>query len=248
MPEESGGLDINKLLIEAAKAIGTSAYNKIKENFLEKWKDNQFEKEFGFPPKQFILLAEKVQKIGDETYFKRLKECIGRGHWTLPFIKIGICISELSDKGERCEIDKIRDSIHKKKGWKVLNIVNMGSTGAIRGVIEYLDDLSKKNYSSESIIQEFERIIQQWSNIAVFVHKENSEHIIRNSIREKIRQKMPIFFIFSYGAEANQIAMNTISYLRTNREIEPNDYLFDAFPKYDGVGTKVYMWNFKLSV
>jgi hypothetical protein len=164
---------ITDILKEAAKGFGEgfgkSAYNDLKKVFLERWYENKSKKNFGFPANP--EMAKQIYSIGHKTSFKILKSCVGRYHWALNLIKLGIFISELSDKGEREKINEMREQISKNKGWKAINVVNMGSTGAINGIINYLDGLKINDSSEEVVKQEFDRIIEEWQKITVFVEK-----------------------------------------------------------------------------
>jgi len=242
---ESELFDPNKILVEAVKALGTAAYDKLKEKFLDKWKESQFKKDFGFTDD--VENAKKIYEMDKTASFQTLKECIGNSHWALNFIKVGLRISDLSDVGERRKVDEIRSEIRKSKGIRPLNIVNMGSTGAIKGVINFLDNLRKNDYSKEAIIEEFESIIYNWENITIFVDKSISKDAVKIKIYDKIEKKIPLFFVFSYGSDANQIAMCSIAEMRNANLIEQKGYLPDSQPKFDGVGTKIYMWVFEYS-
>lgn len=241
--EDELGMD---LLVEAAKAVGTGAYNDLKEKFLKKWGKNEFKKKYGFLPQNYEFIASEIQDIGQKTYFKCLKECIGKKHWALDHIKVGITISELGGKGDIVGVNEIRKEIRKNKGSNALNIVKMGSTGAIMGVINYLDALRRGDYSQKVIVEEFEKIISEWLRITVFVRKEDSKVHIGNIIKAKLSNRLPLIFVFSYGFDANSVAMHSISDLRNEGEIEPEDYILESLPSFDGVGTEIYMWTFTL--
>jgi hypothetical protein len=242
MPEGGFESDIAKeILKEAVKVAGTAVYNSVKEKFLKFWNEDKFKKDYGFP--YSIEDAKEVYAIGQSVSFKTLKECIGNKHWALNFIKVGIRISDLSDKGEREKVDLIRGEIRKTKGLRPINIVNMGSTGAIKGIVNYLDSLRMKEYSREAIIEEFERIIYDWENVTIFVDKGSNKETIKSRIVDKVDSEIPLFFIFSYGLDASQIAMYSIAELRNEGLIEPNGYILDTQPRFDGVGTIIYMWT-----
>jgi hypothetical protein len=247
IPCESATFDINAFLAEVAvtsvEKIGEKAYEEIKIRFLDKWKTQGFEKKFGFTVD--IKTAKKIYEIGYDHSFEMLKNCIGKKHWALNFVKVGIYISQLSDKGERDIVDKIKEEVRKTKGYRPLNIVHMGSTGAIKGVISYLDELKGKGHLKESLIQEFERIIFEWEKITVFISKETNEGAVSGLIINKMKEGPTLFFVFSYGAMASAPAMCSIANLNKNNTIRENNYMFFTYPQYDGVGTEVYMWSFE---
>ncbi len=237
MPELE--LDVNKVLAHFIDIKSKDG----KANFLKWWNDNKFKKEFGFPASEFRIIAIEIGKIGKRVLFKQLKDCIDKNHWSLNFIKVGICISELSDKGERDKVTSIRNRIYKNKGWKELNIVNMGSTGAIKGILNYLTNLRLKEYSQESITKEFERIIEEWEKITVFVSNESNKDEVKLRVKEKVVANPPLFFVFSYGSEANHHAYYAIAELNIE-QIFQSKYIWDTWPRFDSVGTKIYMWTF----
>ncbi len=240
MPEEP---DINKFLAELAIAVSKGSYIKLKEKFLEVWAKNKSKKDFGFTPSP--ERAKEIYQIGLSKSFDTLKEIVGKDHWALNLIKVGIHLAELSDKGERELVDKIRAESHKNKGRTALSVVNLGSTGAINGIIKYLDNLRTKGFLIEALLEEFDRILTEWEQITIFVKKDTDQLTVRAAITDKITRKLPIFFIFSYGALASDSAMKSIAELNNANQLRPNGYDWDAYPQFDGVGTQIYMWTFE---
>jgi len=238
------GFDPNKVLADLALKVGTDIYKKIAASVLEVWVSNGFKKKYGFTPKPRI--AKQVLSSRKDASFSTLKICVGSKHWALNSVAVGLYISQLNDSGERDEVNMIRREIKKNKGRRHLNIVHMGSTGVIKGVINHLDDLRLKGFSRISLTEEFERIIAEWDTITIFVHLNDIKTKVQYKIREKLQVRMPLFFVFSYGWEAANIAISAISEIRNNKEIEPEGYLFEGERRFDDVGTRVYMWTFEL--
>ena len=231
-------LDINKV-------IGNLLNEKSKEatkKFIDFWTNTKFKKKYGFPPQEYCNISKKIYETGKNPHFLRLITLIGKDHWAINLIRIGISICELNDKGEKDKIDIIRDKIWKDRGLNALRILNMGSTGAIKGVINYLDNLSMKGFSKEALIEEFDRLLKEWEGITIFVQKGTDSFLVKNSIVLKILYKLNLLFVFSYGEGANKIAMESIAELNNKKQLE--GYLLDNYPTYDGAGIKVYMWCF----
>lgn len=237
------GDDALVLLKEMVRGVGEAAYADGKKQLIKLWKRNVGKKEFGVTIEPSV--ADAIKKIGKRIRFEALKNCLGVDFWALNFIRLGMHISEISDDGERAEVDELREEIRKLKGYRASTVVKMGSTGAIAGVINHIESLMLQGYSRESIIEEFEKFVDEWEDITIFVRKGNNNSQIRIKILEKIDRRKRAFFVFSYGIQASKVAMYSIAELRNADQIEPRNYLMFSYLTYDGVGVKVFMWSFR---
>ncbi len=201
-------------------------------------------KKYGFVPN--TTEANSLQRINESPIFCRLKECAGN-HWSLNLVKVGIYIMELNDEDERILVREIRDRIHKQHGPKGMKILNLGSTGVILDVIEYLDDLkTRKGYGEEHIASEFDRILENWEQISIFVRSEHDENALYDEILTHMYRKIHIFFVFAYGT-ACKVAMTTIAEMNNEGMItERYGYLFWVKPGKDRAGKIKYTWEFEL--
>lgn len=233
-----GSQEANQLetLLELYK-IGKDVEQKVIE-LLDK-------KKYGFVPN--AQEANSLQRIRESPLFCRLKECVGN-HWSLNLVAVGIYIMELNDEGERKLIQEIRDRTNKKYGPRGMKIVNLGSTGVILEVIEYLDSLKlRKGYSKEHIGLGFDNILDGWEQISIFVKSGHDEDILYSDIVDHMFRKIPIFFIFSYGS-ACTVAMKIIAEMNVNGLIiQRYNYLFWVKPGKDRAGKVKYTWDFELS-
>ncbi|MFH0986496.1 MAG: hypothetical protein V1911_00435 [Candidatus Micrarchaeota archaeon] len=208
-------LDINKIIADLIKEGSIAA----KEAF-EKWIN---EKRIGFPVDR--KTSEILKRIREEDVFIRLKECVGK-HQILKFILLGLYISELNKKGERKELQNLKDNLFFKQGKYAINICNMGSTGVIKEVVNYLSELKiKYNYTKEELSKELEKIIDEWNEITLFVKESDQKEAVKEWIENMIKNKIHLFFVFGYGA-ARETTMVAIGELRNEAKIESRGYLF----------------------
>jgi hypothetical protein len=190
--------------------------------------------------------ANSLQRINESPIFCRLKECIGN-HWSLNLVKVGMYIMELNDEGERKLIKEIRDRISKKYGPRGMKIIDLGSTGVIFDIIDYLDGLRmRKGYGKEYIASEFEKMLDNWYQISIFVKSKHDEDSLYNDILDHMYRKFPIFFVFAYGSASN-IAMKIIAEMNNQGMItERFRYIFWVKPGRDKAGMVKYAWDFEL--
>lgn len=229
------GLDQLRVFMELYKA-GKDVKQKI-VGILDKNK-------YGFVPN--AQEANSLQRINESPIFCRLKECIG-DHWSLDLVKVGMYIMELNDEGERNLIRKIRDRTNKKHGPRGMKIINLGSTGVINDVISYLDNLKlRKGYSQKHVYEEFEKILDKWEQISIFVKSEHNEDTLYDDILSHMYLKHSIFFVFAYGSACN-VAMKIIAEMNNDGMItERNGYLLWVKPGKDRAGKVKYTWEFEL--
>lgn len=201
-------------------------------------------KKYGFVPN--AQEARALKRINENPRFCRLKELTGK-HESLNLVRVGIYIMELNDIGERQLINEIRDRVNKRYGSRGMKIINLGSTGTIFDVIDYLDTLKlRKGYNKEHIISEFNKILDDWEKITIFVKSGQDEKSLYQNIQLQMRLKHPIFFVFAYG-KACSVAMKTIADMNNAGLItQKNHYLFWSKPGKDRAGKLKYAWTFEL--
>jgi len=199
---------------------------------------------FGFTPDKEE--ASSLKKIGKDPRFCRLEELIG-SHESLNLVRVGIHIMKLNDEGKRQIIDKIKRNIKKKYGYRGIIILDIGTTGVIFDVISYLDNTLRlrKGHSKEKILKEFNRMLDEWENITIFVREEHNKGFVWNHIELYMRLKYPLFFVFAYGS-ACDVAMKTIAEMNVAGLItQENHYLFFVNSEKDKAGKVKMSWRFE---
>ena len=238
--EDNDPLDIKELLGKYAEGAGKETAKQL----LKKIKELINKKRYGFTTSD--LLANSLENIGKRDVFQRLKECVGN-HRAQNLIRVGIHISELNEEGQRKTVEKLRSEVFASRGARGLNIINMGSTRAIVGVIEYLSTLKmQKNLKKEETAVELDEIIREWTRITIFVKRDSSIEEISSKILDHIKRKVPLFFVFGYGAIARGIATKSVAKLNNENQIYENDYLFFASNVPDNTGCYVFSCIFQL--
>lgn len=195
--------------------------------------------------KYFISLSKEdtteLYKISKQELYKRLERCLV-SHWSLNLIALGIYISKLNelDQGELAK--QVKSEVHSKYQAKGLKILAMGSTGVIDHVIGFLSDIkTEKNYSFTEMGAIFDRIIERWEEITLFVKSEDSASSIKESCLSYLQKNERLFFVFAYGSAVNA-TISTIAEL--NNEGKLSGYIWDA--KMKNIGSKeVYSCTFE---
>lgn len=195
--------------------------------------------------KYLISLSEEdtteLYKISKQELYKRLERCLV-SHWSMNLIALGIYISKLNelDQGELAK--KVKSEVHFKYQAKGLKILAMGSTGVIDHVIGFLSDIkTEKNYSFTEMGAIFDKIVERWDEITLFVKSEDSDSLIKKSCLSYLQKDERLFFVFAYGS-AVKAAIMTIAEL--NNEGSLSGYLWDA--KMKNIGQKeVYSCTFQ---
>ena len=206
-------------------------------------KETWDKKQYGFSPSKDEAII--LKRISRADVYERLKFCLGQ-HWSLSLIKVGIYISDLNIEGQQELVEKINEDIFKKYGKRGKRIMELGSTGVIRNIIEYISDLKiRKNYNRDDLIREFENILEDWNRITIFVKSNDTKDDIVNNLKKQIEFKYNLFFVFAFGS-ASVIAYNAIAQANNEGIISEGKYMFSTRPSISKVGKEVYAWTFEL--
>ncbi len=239
-PRDLLDLDLSDLLkLIAAGKLAGDALKWAKKRVKELWE----KKEYGFTPDP--ELATSLQKISQTEAYRRIKQCIGN-HRFLPVIRLGLRIEELSEEGRVDLISKIKDNVHKKYGFEGVRILNMGATGILKGIIQYLSDLKIRNdYTQNDIASIFEGILKRWSEITIFHKAEYGESILEKTIIKYMDAIKDVFFVFAAGTAGNQ-AKKVIARLNNNSEIRKRGYMFHLYSRREDLtGRSLFTWVFE---
>ena len=239
-PRDLLDLDLSGLLklITAGKLAG-EALKWAKKRVRELWE----KKEYGFTPDP--ELATSLQKISQTEAYSRMRQCIGN-HRFLPVVRLSLRIEELSEEGKVDLISKIKDSVHKKYGFEGVRILNMGATGILKGIIQYLSDLKiRNNYTQNDVASIFEKILKKWTKISIFHKAEYGEIKLEKTIIKYMDAIIELFFVFAAGTAGNQ-AKKVIARLNNNSEIRRRGYMFDLYSRREDLtGRSLFTWVFE---
>lgn len=210
-----------------------------KKRVIELWAT----REYGFTPKPELLF--ELQKISKSDACKRLKECIGK-HELLGLVKLGLRIEQLSDEGRIELIGNIKEDVYNKKGLKGIRILDMGSTGTLLGIIEYLSRLKiKHNYKQADLVDIFEKTIADWLLITIFHKTEHGQQMLKGQIITYMKIPRERFFVFASGS-AGYSATRVIAELHNKNKIRNLGYSFElSSKKEDMTGRVLYTWVFE---
>jgi len=226
---------------ELTKDLRKDAYSYIKQRV----KELLDESKYGFVPKPEE--AKAIQSISKSDIYSRLKDCVGKKHWSLPLIKTGLYIAELKGKDRQDIISRIKQDILNRHGDRGLKVMHLGDTGMIRDYVAYLSNLKlERNLSVSETGERLDDMIRDWEKITIFVKHDDLEKEISDKIRRFFSEKHEVFFVFSTGS-ANEIAARTIAQLNNSDEIRKNNYIFRTHsdPYTEEKGQR-YRWMFEL--
>ena len=132
--------------------------------------------------------------------------------------------SELNETQKTDLRERVREEVHRKYGAKGIRILEMGSTGVIRDIIDHISRLKiRKEYTFLEMNRLFDKILDKWQEITVFVKTEDNFNNIKIKCSELLSKKESLFFVFAYGYAVKH-AINAIASL--NNEGELKGYLF----------------------
>jgi len=226
----------NKFLAELTYAVAKGLTQSIKNKIKEIW----LKQEYGVTIS--VEESESLKKISENDFYLLFKKYLGM-HWSLNLIKVGIYISELNEEGKRERAKQVYDESFKKYGRKGQRIIQLASTGILVPVMKYIVDLKLDRGANPIVLnREFDKILDEWEQIATPVHRESSEEEINDIIQKKIGVGYPIFFVYASGS-ASKIAQLTLANMR-NKNIFDDKYLM--FLKNKVVNNTEYcLWIFE---
>ncbi|MBL7148316.1 MAG: hypothetical protein ISS82_05815 [Nanoarchaeota archaeon] len=165
--------------------------------------------------------------------YAEMENCLG-SHWSMNLIALGLYVAQLN-KDQKTELQKrVSQEVHLRYGVKGLRILEIGSTGAIINIIRYISDIKvRQNYTFIEIGKLFDKILEEWQNITIFVKSEETINNIEIKIMNFISLKKPLFFIFAYGSAVNN-TISTIAKLNNDDTFRSNGYIFYANTQYIG--------------
>lgn len=190
-----------------------------------------------------VINFERIEKSPS---YRRMEDCLG-SHWSMNLICLGLYVAELNKLDSDVLQIKVRAEVHSKYGSEGIKILNMGSTHAIDNIISYLSDVKiEKNYNYIQMGRLFDKIIQDWKDITIFVQTGETENNILIKISNMIASEKPIFMVFAYGS-ATYPTISAIASLNNQRAFS-DKYIFSCKPEKRKIGDKeirlAYNWFF----
>ncbi len=231
-----GVKDLVSLILSGKYAAEAVAY--IRAKIREKLDEGKY----GFVPN--AEEANALYEVNKKDVYLRLKTCLG-SHWALDLLRVGLYISKLNDDGKREAVHKIKSKVHDKYGPRGVKIINMGATGVIESIAFYLSDRKMRaNLNPIDLSLEFDKIIEGWEEVTIFIKKEENKGIIYYKILNCL-DKYPLFFVFAYGS-AVMNASKAIARLNNEKIIQKKRYMFFVYPHFDQAGLQNNSWVFEL--
>ncbi len=170
-------------------------------------------------------LIESFKEHINSPKIKQFVDCVDK-HWSLPLVKIGLRLLELTEENAQAEIKAIIKNVRYKYGERGVRILYMGSTRVIHLIIDWLYDLKvNKGYNLLDLVRTFEKTLEDWDKITIYVSKEEPQDSIKTKIQKVIRLKPNFFFIFALGYEAVSNAQALVVSLRKTNFFRENCYL-----------------------
>ncbi|MFZ3077212.1 MAG: hypothetical protein WA139_02040 [Candidatus Aenigmatarchaeota archaeon] len=236
LPPPSGG--VADAVTEKSIDVGV---NKIADIGIKKLIELFFTRKYGFTSSK--KHAKELYDISNTSLFQEFKNCVASNEY-ITLVREGLRISALNNEGRRPEIELIKGEVYRKYGSRGIKVLSIASTGEVKKVVEYLIDLKlRKNFNLIDLRNEFEKIVDNWEKITLFVKTDHDkDHIIKEIIWH-IEQKQDLFFIFAYGS-AIQHTIEIIAKLR-NDGIYQGKYLIDGRIDMDGAGKEKYRCIFE---
>ena len=209
----------------------------------DKIKDILDKKRYGFTPEPKI--AAELQQITKSEAYRRTKECIGNTP-RLNVIRLGLRMEKLTEEGKIEAIGNIKSDVIKKYGNDGITILNMGATGALMSLIQHLSDIKIKNdYDKNYMLNYFNDLIENWSNITIFHQTEHGQEALTSNIKRYMNAHFEIFFVFSIGTAGDQ-AMKSLATINNDGTIQQKGYMFTLISKKtDQKGRDHFAWLFR---
>jgi len=137
------------------------------------------------------------QKLKTKMVFKQLKFLIGKQD-TLSIILLGLYIQGLDNKIKSKIADESRQRIYNKYGTKGVSILSLSTTGFIEEYIKWLSDYNiKNNPSQQELIDLYERCLNDWREITIFVQNVMQTQTIMDRMIGKMNIGKEVFFLFA---------------------------------------------------
>ncbi len=125
--------------------------------------------------------------------------------------------------------------IRQRYGNRGVKIIYMGSTHVIHLVIDWLYDLKiNKSYNIYDLVRNFERVLDDWEKVTLFVNKEMDPEVIKSEILEISKLKHDFFFIFALGNDAVSHTQLVVAQLIKDNFFKNNYYLPHSSSPYIG--------------
>jgi hypothetical protein len=140
--------DINKILANVA-VLGIEKASSRTLKYIQKvWLGSTSKVGFTPEPEE----ASRMKDISVNSTYQRFKLIVGKYKFTA-YIKVGLLIYDLNQKGDRERVQKIRDDVYNSKdGANALKIIHIASTGVLLHVLEYLvNSKDEKNLSQFAV-------------------------------------------------------------------------------------------------
>lgn len=196
---KDGTPDINQILAQASiigiEKISARMLSKIKSTWLK-------HKYYGFSPTPSE--SEALKEISNNSTYNTFSRCVGKYEFNA-FIRIGLLLYELNEKGDTTRVNEIRKYVYSKHGSFPKKIIHIASTGVLLPVLEYLTNLKdEKNLSSDIVREEFANIVSTWENVSIAVSILDPESLTKEAITKKVLGNVPIFFVYAAGNAVNK--------------------------------------------
>ena len=240
IPPELIGMGLSELLaVYYAGKVSKDSLDWIRN----KVKEILAQKRYGFTPEPKI--ATELQQITKSDAYRRTKECIGNTP-LLNVIRLGLRMEKLTEEGKIEAIGSIKNNVIKKYGMEGITILNMGATGALMPIILYLSDMKIENdYDQIYMLDYFNKVIANWSNITIFHQTEHGQEALTSKIKKYMDAHFEIFFVFSIGTAGGQ-AMKSIATISNDGTIQYKGYMFTLISKKaDQNGRDHFAWLFR---
>jgi hypothetical protein len=211
--------DINEILGNAL-VIGIE---NISKRTLETIKKSWLKGKYGFTP--IPEEATRLKEISTNQTYITFKKIVGEYKYTA-YIKIGILLYELNQKGNRERVEEIKREVYNSRdGIHAKYIIHIASTGVLLEVLEYLIDLKYKiSPTKEMLRSEFEDILQLWRKVSVPISNSDTKEKIIEDITTVIKLREKLLVIYACG-HATSKAQLIIAQLTKEKFFSKNKYL-----------------------
>ena len=209
--------DLNKNTGIVAYGFFKAFLNEQKEN-LEKF---LIKFQVGFIPQGIDFSV--YQKLKKKMVYKQLKFLIGK-HVSLPIVLIGLWLNSLPEEEQVQQAKDKRDEVYGQYKEKGVNILNMAVTGFIESFVKFLSNYNlKESPTKEELVDIYEKNLEEWSRITVFVKETHSVAIILEKCKTKFAYDYPFVYVFA-SYSAIPIAEKVIQACKENELFKESNY------------------------